>query len=508
MHDLSAEPVSGFVWRHPLKLGVRGPTGRYFGRLAAAIAACVVSVSSLDAADIKDGSALGEVVLEGTIVSGDYDKLLSFVDANEARSIYLASPGGSVTEAIKIGRLVRALRLETIIPVQLRGDLREKAAEHHKLTNPKANYLCASACFFVFVAGVKRDHDLLGDPILGIHRPYLTDSDLKTLSGSQAIASGSQLRTMVDSYLKEMGVPAKYADLMFSVPKDEVRWIGSSDFEIDLEGIVPELKDWVEARCDTRTDVEKAAWANLKNKSPAQMTAAERSISEMLLKKMSVLDECGSKALSELSHQAHLKMFWEPRRTAFCAEYHSDGHLDAKLVAAVPNEASAAALRDDVQNATLCGDYATRAKIIRALAERGDAGSQTILGAMYFYGGAHASRDSISQDKPEGVKWFRRAADQGDDEAQGQLSSIYFGGDGVPQNYVEALKWLTLQASRNKDKEDDTLRQMFTSKMTTQQIAEAQRLASQWRPTPERSDRDHSSVLPAKSKSPWWQFWK
>jgi TPR repeat protein len=139
-------------------------------------------------------------------------------------------------------------------------------------------------------------------------------------------------------------------------------------------------------------------------------------------------------------------MFWEPRRAAFCAEYHSDGHLDAKLAAAVPNEASAAALRDDAQNATLCGDYATRARIIRALAERGEAGAQRILDAMYFYGGTHVSQDSILQDKSEGAKWFRRAADQGDDEAQEQLSSIYLNGDGVPQNYIEALKWLTLQA--------------------------------------------------------------
>ena len=26
----------------------------------------------------------------------------------------------------------------------------------HKLKNPQANYMCASACFFIFVAGVKR----------------------------------------------------------------------------------------------------------------------------------------------------------------------------------------------------------------------------------------------------------------------------------------------------------------------------------------------------------------
>jgi hypothetical protein len=40
--------------------------------------------------------------------------------------------------------------------------------------------------------------------------------------------------------------------------------------------------------------VEKAAWENLKDKSPARMTAAERLISDMLKKKMSELDDCSS----------------------------------------------------------------------------------------------------------------------------------------------------------------------------------------------------------------------
>lgn len=496
MLDLSAEATAR-------TLELCGSRRQYFP-LVAAIVACVASASPLRAADIKDGPELGEVILEGTIAAGDYEKLLNFVGANEAKSIYLASPGGSVTEAIKIGHLVRALKLETIIPAQVSGNIREMLAARYKLTNPEANYMCASACFFVFVAGVKRDHDDWGDPILGIHRPYLTESELRTLSGSQAMAAASQIREVVESYLKEMGVPAKYADLMFSVPKDEVRWIGSAAFEADFEGVIPELREWVDARCDTLTDVEKATWANLKDKSSAEMTTAERSISELLMKKRMELDECETKELNNLSHQAHVKMFVEPRIAASCAEDRPDSHhMQAELVEAVPNEASAAALRDDAQKAALCGDYATRARIIRALAERGDAGAQSILGAMYFYGGDHASQESISQDKAEGVKWLRRAADQGDHDAQGQLSAIYLGREGVPPNYVEALKWLTLSAQG-----DDALRKVFTSKMTPQQIAEVQRLVSQWRPTPERDDRDHSSGLSTKNKSPWWQFWK
>jgi hypothetical protein len=44
----------------------------------------------------------------------------------------------------------------------------------------------------------------------------LSDSDLKTLSGDQAITSANRNRTTVENYLKEMNVPAEYADLMFS----------------------------------------------------------------------------------------------------------------------------------------------------------------------------------------------------------------------------------------------------------------------------------------------------
>jgi hypothetical protein len=447
-----------------------------------------------------------------------------------------------VTEAIKIGHLVRELKLRTIIPVQASDDFRKELAEDHKLTNPKDNYLCASACFFVFVAGVERK-TLFGDPILGIHRPYLTDGDLRSLSGGQAMSSAIQLRVVVESYLKEMGVPAKYADLMFSVPKDEVRWIGRTEFEADLEGIIPELKDWVDARCDKRTDVEKAAWVALKNKSSAQMTEAERSISDMLGKKMSEMVGCGSRAINDLSHETHLQMFWEPKKAALCAEYRSDGRLEdgrleARLAAAVPNELSAAILLDDAQNADLCGDNATRERIIRTLAEHGDAGAQLGLGVSYFYhnrfwedssGTQHIDNDSTPQDRSEGAKWLLRAANQGNARAQGQLSSMYLTGDGVPQNYVEALKWLTIQASREserraslvdaqadltaisgkadtKDSEDSSLREFYISKMTPQQIAEAERLASQWRPT--REKRNQSSGLPTKDASPWWQFWK
>ena len=84
MHDLSAKPT-GALTRYPRRLRLLGPAGRYCCRLAAAIEAYAASAAPLDAADIKEGPRLGEVVLEGTIAPGDYDKLLSYVVPSRRR---------------------------------------------------------------------------------------------------------------------------------------------------------------------------------------------------------------------------------------------------------------------------------------------------------------------------------------------------------------------------------------------------------------------------------------
>jgi hypothetical protein len=44
---------------------------------------------------------------------------------------------------------------------------------------------------------------------------------------------------------------------MFSISKDEVRWISNAEYQADFAGMAPELKDWLSARCDKRTEIEK-----------------------------------------------------------------------------------------------------------------------------------------------------------------------------------------------------------------------------------------------------------
>ena len=166
-------------------------------------------------------------------------------------------------------------------------------------------------------------------------------------------------------------------------------------------------------------------------------------------------------------------------------------------------------------------DYATAFRLMKPLAENGNGNAQTNLGFMYFSGQGvgknyteavkwyrraaeqghataqfnlglmYANGQGVPQDYNESLNWYRRAAEQGYATAQFNLGVMYKAGKGVPKDYVMAHLWFNLAAwrfpeSKSKDREDaETLRDLVASKMTPAQIAEAQRLAREWRPKKE-----------------------
>ncbi|WP_243688902.1 tetratricopeptide repeat protein [Geotalea toluenoxydans] len=60
--------------------------------------------------------------------------------------------------------------------------------------------------------------------------------------------------------------------------------------------------------------------------------------------------------------------------------------------------------------------------------------------------------DGIKQDWKEAVKWYRKSADQGFDQAQFSLGLMYFHGHGVKQNRREAIRWF-VKAAKNGSEE-------------------------------------------------------
>lgn len=173
---------------------------------------------------------------------------------------------------------------------------------------------------------------------------------------------------------------------------------------------------------------------------------------------------------------------------------------------------------DDAVAAYERGNYATAFRLMKPLAEKGNAKAQHNLGIMYDYG------RGIPQDYAKALKWYRKAAGQGIPEAQHNLGLMYYHGQGVPQNYTKAAKWyrraanqgmadsqanlslmyyygqgvsrdyvmahmwLDLAASqypasvRENLKDAVRYKDIVNSKMTPAQIAEAQRLAREWKP--------------------------
>jgi len=73
-------------------------------------------------------------------------------------------------------------------------------------------------------------------------------------------------------------------------------------------------------------------------------------------------------------------------------------------------------------------------------------------------------------------------ANQGDAEAMYELGEMYENGVGTIQNYIEAHKWYNIAASRGYVKAYNA-RDAISEKMIAGQLAEAQKLAAQWKPS-------------------------
>jgi uncharacterized protein len=109
-----------------------------------------------------------------------------------------------------------------------------------------------------------------------------------------------------------------------------------------------------------------------------------------------------------------------------------------------------------------------------ALAQRGDAHAQAILGFMY------ANGRGVPQSYDVAVDWYGQSAAQGDPTGQYLLGLMYDKGFGVTPNVVLAYKWLNLGAAHAPYQVRESvlrLRDAVAAKMTRAQLDLAQQLA-------------------------------
>jgi TPR repeat protein len=184
----------------------------------------------------------------------------------------------------------------------------------------------------------------------------------------------------------------------------------------------------------------------------------------------------------------------------------------AWLMLAASTAAAVAGPVEDGNAAYQRGDYRTAVKVLQPLVDQGNAYAQDILAIMYYVGqgvpqnraeairlyrlaaeqgNAHAQDAlgfayqngvGVRRDVSEAAKWFRKAADQDNLDAQFNLGEMYELGNGVPQDYVLAYMWFALVASHGTRPYAMRGRDRVAQQMSPEKIAEAQKLAEEWRP--------------------------
>ena len=184
------------------------------------------------------------VLIEGEIVEGDYEKFVELVLQYGAPfgKVYIASRGGNVSEAIKIGKLIRQLRFETWIPERrtrggIDGFCREMGVR-------KENCKCLSACFLIFASGIYRFGSYIG-----LHRAFLNHDELKSMSMDDAERYARVIDKNVGEYLSEMDISKEIQSLISSIPSNQIQELPSAYVSENLMGFATSFQEWFIANC-------------------------------------------------------------------------------------------------------------------------------------------------------------------------------------------------------------------------------------------------------------------
>jgi hypothetical protein len=141
----------------------------------------------------------GRLIAAGMIAPGSADAFAAEVNARGEyiKTVVLSSPGGSVSDALEIGRLIRTKGFATEV---------------------EKDKICVSSCPLVFVGGVKRAAG--ANAIIGVHQVFAPDpaeaARHDTMSEAQRVSARCQ------RYLADMGVDLKMWVHAMETPKDRL----------------------------------------------------------------------------------------------------------------------------------------------------------------------------------------------------------------------------------------------------------------------------------------------
>jgi len=146
---------------------------------------------------VVEGGA--RVLLEGGIMAGDAERIEKQITALEPQpdGVILNSPGGSVSDALRLGRYIRDTDLTTAL---------------------RSGDICYSACPYMLAAGTRRD--VPDDASVGVHQHFFGESTL--LPAFVAVEDIQRGQGEVMTYLNQMGIDPLVMQHALVTPPDEI----------------------------------------------------------------------------------------------------------------------------------------------------------------------------------------------------------------------------------------------------------------------------------------------
>jgi TPR repeat protein len=399
---------------------------------------------------------------------------------------------------MKIGAIIRRLRLKTDVPV---WDVGRQPIDLIRIDHQE-NMICASACFLIYAGGADRFGNYLA-----LHRPYLPREEARKVDDAQYEALQKQMVPKVKAYLADMEIDQYWIDRMFAASSQEqyMPTFAEADSKLHhLMGIVPSLEEVVLSKCNQNLDFDKKMSELQKARRP--LSAEDEEKFKGLAQDHEVFSQCKDTVFSDMQsaafkreNDAALKEKCKNFPTLTDSELATLKALIAKGANVTPdedklrlqlftkNDAYAQCLNKEsyalyyatykrwsneiknskrmASNSVSPDDFEAKGLSPEAMAKKGkDAygaenyvvakgwfekaaalgNAEAMMGMSWIYGNGRG----VPKNEPEGLRWRRMAAENGNTDAMWLIGMAYEKGENVPQDYAEAMRWYKTAADR------------------------------------------------------------
>jgi hypothetical protein len=420
------------------------------------------NAATFELARRADGIVVKGIKVEGEIVPGDAQRLLDFYGkyGEMISPVYLRSKGGDVAEAMRMGAIIRRLRLETEVPV---WDTGGQPIDPIKVDHQE-NTICASACFLVYAGGASRFGNYLA-----MHRPFLPREKARNLSDVEYEAAQKEMVPKVKAYLADMDIDQYWIDRMFSTNSQGQympTWNEADSKVHHLMGMVPSLEEVILTKCNEDPDADRKL-REFQNSSRKPLSAYDQTKIKEIMQDSDVFFQCKKTVLSDMQGAAfqreNVVLLNEK-----CKQFPPLTPSEITTLKSLLEKGVSVTLEEDAIRTDLFGrlysdnqcrsreNYALHFAASKKWTDEFEASKRAARPqTTYDFDAKGLSAEVMAKKGKEAydaenydaaMRWFQKAAELGNADAMMGISWIYGNGRGVAQNDTEALRWRKMSA--------------------------------------------------------------